>query len=224
MCYLLLTSSASLRTRRKLFPSAAFTSSSVHPLRSSSATRWGTLDTSSRPSGSLTERSSASTTYLWNRRFAHPSPCHAVVIATKTNDFCSSHLLYIVKVICEESSNGEEEMTASLSQQLFTCNIRQLGALLAGHVVVVEVHHDDPFFFFLQRWTEEETLTDLETGMYGMVHESVASARSGRRTYNEQQKKKKARTAKTHERGDADLPLLFCPHITCSCLDYTAVY
>lgn len=53
----------------------------------------------------------------------------------------------------------------SLSQRSFTCNIRQFGRLLAGHVVVVEVHHDDPSLFFLQRWTEEETLNDLETGM-----------------------------------------------------------
>lgn len=52
--------------------------------------------------------------------------------------------------------------------QPFTCNIRQFGRLFAGHVVIVEVHHDDPFFFFLQRWTEEETLADLETLLYGM--------------------------------------------------------
>lgn len=50
-------------------------------------------------------------------------------------------------------------------QRLFTCDIRQFGCLLAGHVVVVEVHHDDPFFFSLRRWTEEETLNDLETLM-----------------------------------------------------------
>lgn len=99
------------------------------------------------------------------------SPRDAVVIATKTDDFCSRHLLYIVKVVCEEAARvrgrrlepGKSEgcsgcWEASLSQQ--TCNIRQFGRVLAGHVIVVEVHHDDPFFFFLQRWTEEETLDD----------------------------------------------------------------
>lgn len=51
--HLFLTFSTSLMTRSRLFPRAALTSSSVHPLLSSSATKLGTLDTSSKPSGTL---------------------------------------------------------------------------------------------------------------------------------------------------------------------------
>lgn len=35
------------------------------------------------------------------------SPCDAVVISTKTDDFCPSQFLDVVKVVCEQSSNGE---------------------------------------------------------------------------------------------------------------------
>lgn len=51
--HLFFTFSTSLMTRSRLFPRAALTSSSVHPLLSSSATKLGTLDTSSKPSGTL---------------------------------------------------------------------------------------------------------------------------------------------------------------------------
>lgn len=52
----LLTISTAVRTRRRFSPRAALTSTSLHPLLSSSATKSGTLDTSSRPSGILRER------------------------------------------------------------------------------------------------------------------------------------------------------------------------
>lgn len=55
LCLFLLTTSTALRTRSRLSPRAALTSTSLHPLLSSSATKLGTLDTSSRPSGILRE-------------------------------------------------------------------------------------------------------------------------------------------------------------------------
>lgn len=56
------------------------------------------------------------------------SPCDAVVISTKTEDFCSSHLLYMVEVICEESSNGEGKITGARKEwRLF----RLLGTIVS---------------------------------------------------------------------------------------------
>ncbi len=131
--FLFLTSSALLRTRSRLSPRAAFTSSSVHPLLSSSATTLGTLDTSSRPSGSLKKifyfleltvnfniKSLIKfflsfTVSVWLSRIVTRSfclsqrlnvlysPCNPVVISTKTYDGRPRHFLYMVKVVYDES-------------------------------------------------------------------------------------------------------------------------
>lgn len=186
----LLTASACLRTRRRLFPSAAFTSPSVHPLLSSSATSLGTLDTSSRPSGSLAKAPLASGTCLrgllyvqsstltwWRRHNRHQNRWFPL----QPPSWCVQSDLR-----GEQWWRGEPRKEWRMFRwMLLTCNVWEFGRLLAGHVVVVEVDHDDSFFFFLQRWTEEETLTDLETLMYGMEQEPVTSALSGRGTYSE---------------------------------------
>lgn len=129
MCVcLFLTASASLRTRSRLFPRAALTSTSVHPLLSSSATTLGTLDTSSRSSGSLREKfyflelivSFYEVTFFWCLTVSRSlcsshhlnvlySPCNTVVISTKTDDVRPSHFLYMVKVSYDGSSKHENK-------------------------------------------------------------------------------------------------------------------